>query len=123
MNYSSNAKLIKLAHNLGAHDPIQSCTGGWDSIVSTDGYKEYVIRIPGSGIQQVEVLGCPNRPLTDQSNGQKVRFVHEAFKNPGTITGYYSPEGAKCSGGDIDIILTAQNSKQQDEIYLVYKAR
>ncbi len=123
MNYQSNQGLINVAHGLGAKDPIQSCSGDIGSLLSFDGYRAYVIKIIGSEENQVRNLGCPTRPLSDQSNSQKVTYAHQAYRNRDKITGYYSPEGAKCSGGDLDIVMTALNNKNQSEVYVVYTAR
>lgn len=123
INYQSNQGLINIARGLGAKDPIQSCSGGMSGLLNFDGYRAYAIRIVGSGENQVRNLGCPTRPLSDQSNSQKVTDAHEAYRNTDKITGYYSPEGAACSGGDLNIVMTGLSNKNQNEVYIVYTAR
>jgi hypothetical protein len=118
--------IAQLAYELGAHNPVVACAGGLSNnfLPSIDGIKEYAVRIPDAGKAQVERLGCPVRSHSDTSNAGRVTSIHQDFKNHDVITGYYSTGGLRCwaGGTTVEAIFTAQTSRGQSEIYILFPA-
>ena len=123
MLQENNEDLINLAQKLGSEESVRACTSARMKLTSGfDGYHPYVIKIDGAQSVRLGQLNCPRRPDSDNSNQLNLGYIKNVF-GVKSSSSFYSAEGSKCGGADIDAIVIAKDQNSNENTYMIFTAR